>query len=158
MELGESGPIGVFFWLCWSKNRWVAIPGLPGGGLIIYQGNPSVSPKRTTYVCAPTTRSRQRCSSAAAGSGRREAVPAAQGAPKVGPKASVRSKSQLWVGKNRALPLPKCSQVLGCLDYVAPQACKQEDGGSLSQALTGLWLLSANCSGAETAGLGTLPG
>ena len=34
-----------FCWLC-SKNRWVPIPGLPGG-LFIYQGNPSISPKRT---------------------------------------------------------------------------------------------------------------
>ena len=34
------------FWLfCWKK-RWVSIPGLPVG-LIMYQGNPSISPERT---------------------------------------------------------------------------------------------------------------
>ena len=37
------------FWLFCSKNRWVSIPGLPGG-LIIYQGNPSISPKITPMV------------------------------------------------------------------------------------------------------------
>ena len=37
------------FWLFWSNNRWVSIPGLPGG-LIIRQGNPSVFPKKDTYA------------------------------------------------------------------------------------------------------------
>ena len=31
-------PIGVFFWLCWSKNRWVSLAYLLPG--------PSISPKR----------------------------------------------------------------------------------------------------------------
>ena len=37
--------IGVLFG-CFGTNRWVSIPGSPGG-LIIYQGNPSICPKRT---------------------------------------------------------------------------------------------------------------
>ena len=35
------------FWWFWQRNRWVSIPGLPGG-LLIYQGNPSISPKKDT--------------------------------------------------------------------------------------------------------------
>ena len=40
------------FWLFWSQ-KWMAIPGLPGG-LIIYQGCPSISSKRTPMYSWPT--------------------------------------------------------------------------------------------------------
>ena len=40
-------PIGVLFG--GFGKKWMAIPGLPGG-LIIYQGYPSISPKRTPMV------------------------------------------------------------------------------------------------------------
>ena len=41
--------IGVLFGCVDRKNSRVSIPGIPGG-LIIYQGNPSICPKRTPVL------------------------------------------------------------------------------------------------------------
>ena len=67
--------MGVHFGCFDRKIAWVSIPGLPGG-LIIHQGNPSISPKRTpmgsgcarracTSPCPPCTPRASLSSSAA---------------------------------------------------------------------------------------------